>query len=123
MAGVLLSIRNRCDRLGLLLSGLCAVHCGLSIGLVSALGLGGELLLAPAVHRVGLALALAIGVVSLGLGVMRHGRLGPLAIGATGIALMAGALAVGHGPGEVALTVPGVILVAVAHIRNLHQAR
>jgi hypothetical protein len=122
MRSAIFSIRNRLDRAGILLSGLCAVHCVLGVLLVSVLGLGGELLLAPAIHEVGLALAILVGLVTLGLGVLRHGRLGPLAVGACGIALMATALAAGHGVWEAALTIAGVALVATAHIRNLRHA-
>ena len=86
------------------------------------LGLGGEALLAPAIHEVGLALAILIGALTLGIGVLRHGQMVPLAIGAGGIALMAMGLAVRHGPLEAALTVAGVALVATAHIRNLRHA-
>ncbi len=116
------SIRDRLDRAGVLLSGLCALHCVLSIVLVSMLGLGGQVLLAPAIHEIGLALAILVGVLTLGVGVLRHGQLGPLAVGAAGIALMASALAVGHGVQEAVLTVAGVALVAAAHIRNLRHA-
>ncbi len=107
----------------MLLSGLCAVHCILSIVVVSALGLGGQFLLSPEIHRVGLALAVAIGAVTLGLGALRHGTPGPLVVGMAGIALMGGALLVGHGIGEALLTVAGVALVATAHIKNLRHAR
>ena len=122
MARAYLLIRDRLDRVGVLLSGLCAVHCLLGIVLVSVLGLGGQALLAPAIHEVGLALAIAVGAVTLGLGVLRHGRRGPLLIGTCGLALMASALAVGHGLPEAALTIAGVVLVATAHIRNLRHA-
>ncbi|PEQ12236.1 hypothetical protein B2G71_13595 [Novosphingobium sp. PC22D] len=119
MRDALSHLRDRLDHTGLLLSGLCAVHCVLSVVIVSALGLGGQFLLDPHIHEVGLALALAIGGISLGFGVLRHGRLGPLLIGAAGLALMAAAISVPHGTGEAALTVIGVALVALAHIRNL----
>lgn len=119
MRSTLSAIRSRLDGAGILLSGLCVVHCILGILLVGVLGLGGEALLSPAVHRAGLALALAVGLVSLGFGVLRHGRVEPLVIGGVGLALMAGAIAVGHGLSEVLLTVTGVSLVALAHIRNL----
>ena len=56
-----------------------------------------------------------------GLSALRHGRLGPLVIGACGITLMAAALTVDHGPREALLTIAGVGLVAAAHIRNLRQ--
>lgn len=122
MRKAFLSIRDRLDRVGVMLSGICALHCVLSIVLVSALGLGGELLLSPAIHEVGLALAILVGAVTLGLGVLRHGEVGPLVLGFIGLALMGGALAVGHGVSEALLTITGVALVAMAHIRNLRHA-
>lgn len=122
MTRAILSIRDRLDRVGVFLSGLCALHCLLGLLLVSVLGLGGELLLAPAIHEVGLALAILVGVLTLGLGMLRHGRGGPLVLGLCGIALMAAALATGHGPYEAVLTLAGVVLLAIAHIRNLRHA-
>jgi hypothetical protein len=122
MSQVMLSIRDRLDRAGVLLSGLCALHCVLGIVLVSVLGLGGQALLAPAIHEIGLVLAIAVGAVTLGLGVARHGQTGPLVIGACGIGLMSAALFVGHGLPEAVLTIGGVALVATAHIRNLRHA-
>lgn len=122
MTRAILSIRDRLDRVGVFLSGLCALHCLLGLLLVSVLGLGGELLLAPAIHEVGLALAILVGVLTLGLGMLRHGRGGPLVLGLCGIALMAAALATGHGPYEAILTLAGVVLLAIAHIRNLRHA-
>lgn len=86
------------------------------------LGIGGEALLSPDIHRIGLALALVVGLISLGFGALRHGRIAPLAIGASGLTLMGIALLVDHGIEETALTIAGVALVAVAHIRNLHRA-
>lgn len=122
MRKAFLSIRDRLDRVGVMLSGLCALHCVLSILLVSALGLGGEAFLSPAIHEVGLALAILVGAATLGLGVLRHGETGPLVLGFIGLALMGSALAVGHGVPEAVLTIAGVTLVAMAHIRNLRHA-
>ena len=122
MRDAILSIRSRLDRVGILLSGLCAVHCLLGLVLVAVLGLGGEALLSPSIHRTGLAVAVLVGIVTLGLGAMRHGRMGPLAIGACGIALMAAGLTVPHGLPEAALTIAGVALVALGHMRNLRHA-
>ncbi|MCJ2187486.1 MerC domain-containing protein [Novosphingobium beihaiensis] len=122
MRRTLLAIRNRLDGAGIILSGLCMVHCVLGAVLVGVLGLGGGALLSPAIHRVGLVLALAIGLVSLGFGVMRHGRAGPLVVGGIGLALMGTAIMAGHGLPEALLTIAGVSLVAFAHIRNLHAA-
>lgn len=111
-------MRDRFDRLGLLLSGLCAVHCLATLALVAVLGLSGGVLLDPALHRVGLALAIGIGAIALGFGLARHGRREPIAVGAAGLALMALALLAGHGAAEAVLTIAGVALVALAHWKN-----
>ncbi len=116
-----ISIRGRLDRVGVVLSGLCALHCVAGLLLVAGLGLGGEVLLAPVIHRVGLALAIVVGSVTLVLGVVRHGDPVPLQVGAAGIGLMALALFVGHGTAEGVLTIMGVALLAWAHLRNLRH--
>lgn len=123
MRTALSAIRTRLDRTGIILSGLCAVHCVLGVVLVGVLGLGGEVLLSPEIHRIGLALALGVGIVSLGFGVLRHGSIGPLLTGGLGLALMAAAIAVGHGLPEAVLTVIGVTLVALAHLANMRRHR
>jgi hypothetical protein len=115
-------LRKRLDRAGVLLSGLCALHCVTGLLLVSVLGLGGGLLLAPEIHQIGLALAILVGLLTLGIGVLRHGRYGPLLLGGCGLGLMGAALASDHGPNEALLTIVGVALVAAAHIRNLRHA-
>lgn len=122
MRDAILLIRDRLDRVGMVLSGLCAVHCVLGVVLVSALGLGGHAFLAPAVHEVGLVLAIVIGIATIGIGALRHGAVGPLLLGTVGILLMAAAIAVGHGLPEAILTIAGVALVATAHMRNLRRA-
>lgn len=119
MRDALLSIRSRLDRFGVLLSGLCMLHCLAGLLLVAGLGLGGQFLFAPVIHRVGLALAIAVGAVTLVIGVVRHRDPKPLQIGGAGLALMAVALFVGHGVEEALLTIAGVSLLAWAHWRNL----
>ena len=121
MAEALKLMRDRFDRLGIVLSGLCAAHCLATLVLVAMLGLGGGVLLDPAVHRIGLALAILVGGIGLGLGVARHGRRDPLALGVAGLSLMMLALVTAHGPAEAALTVAGVALVAWAHWRNVRH--
>jgi hypothetical protein len=123
MRAALLSIRDRLDRVGIALSSLCVIHCLAGIVLVGALGLGGEVLFAPTWHRAGLALAIVIGALTIGLGVMRHGKLAPLAVASVGLAFMGAGLFVSHGAAEASLTVPGVILVAIAHLLNLRHTR
>jgi|GEM_PF-233308 len=121
MRSSLFSIRNRLDRAGMVISGLCAVHCVLSIALVSLLGVGGQFLLAPEIHRVGLALALLIAAVAIGWGVLRHRRRMPFVVAIIGLSFMGGALAVSHGPNEAILTIIGVSLVTLGHILNLRH--
>ena len=99
------------------------MHCLIGMLLVSALGLGGEMFLAPEWHRIGLALAILVGAVAIGLGVLRHGQLKPLVIAAAGLGLMSMALVVEHGVREAVLTVLGVSLVGWAHMLNLRHAR
>jgi len=122
MRDAILSIRDRLDGFGVFLSGLCALHCLLGLILVPLIGLGGGVLLSPRIHEAGLALAITVGVVTLGLSALRHGRLQPALIGALGIVLMALALGVGHGTREAVLTIAGVALVATAHLQNLRAA-
>lgn len=116
-------IRGRLDRAGLLLSGLCALHCVLGVIIVAGLGLGGGIFLDPAIHRVGLVLATVIAAVAIGVGAVRHRRSLPFVVAMTGLSFMGGALAVGHGVEEAALTVIGVALVAAGHLLNLRKAR
>ena len=119
MRAAIAMIRNRLDRMGILLSALCALHCLAGILLVAGLGVGGEFLFAPSIHRIGLALAIVIGGITLAIGIARHGDPSPLQIGALGLGLMIVALAVGHGASEAVLTIGGVSLLAWAHLRNL----
>lgn len=115
-------IRRRLDRAGIFLSGACALHCLLSILLVSGLGLGGELFFAPDIHRVGLLLATLIAGVAIGWGALRHRMAAPFVIAMTGLTFMGGALAVPHGAKEAVLTIIGVALVSLGHILNLRHA-
>lgn len=114
-------IRGKTDRFGVALSALCLLHCVSGVVLVGLLGLGGGAFFAPQVHQIGLMLAVAIGAVGLGFGVARHGRRGPLLIAAAGLVLMAAGIMVPHGVTEALVTVPGVALLAFAHIRNLRH--
>jgi hypothetical protein len=116
-------IRDRLDRLGMALSCLCAVHCIASVVVVAMLGLGGSFLLNPAIHRVGLALAMLIAGVAIGLGAVRHGRRAPFVVAMMGLSFMGGALAVPHGTEEAVLTVIGVSLVALGHVLNVRGLR
>lgn len=114
-------VRGRFDRLGVLISGLCMVHCVAGLFLIGVLGLGGGVLLNPAIHRFGLVAAFLVGMFTIGAGALRHGHRLPLALGTTGLALMAAAIVSDHGTGEAVLTICGVMLVASAHIVNLRR--
>ena len=119
MRETLVLIRNRLDRAGVILSGLCALHCIAGLLLVAGLGLGGEFIFAPSIHRIGLALAIVVGAITLVMGVVRHGDPRPLQVGAAGLGLMIVALVMGHNSTEAVLTIAGVALLAWAHLRNL----
>jgi hypothetical protein len=114
-------LRGRFDRLGVLISGLCMVHCVAGLFLIGVLGLGGGVLLNPAIHRFGLVAAFVVGLFTIGTGALRHGHRLPLALGTTGLALMAAAIASDHGTSEALLTISGVVLVASAHIVNMRR--
>ena len=121
MAQIAPWIRGKLDRVGILLSALCVVHCVLGLVLVAGLGLGAGFLLDPALHRIGLLLATLIAGVAIGVGAIRHRRAGPFVVAMMGLTFMGGALAVGHGFEEAVLTIIGVGLVATGHILNLRK--
>ena len=100
------------------LSGLCLVHClatAVLLGLVSA---AGSALGAPWIHEVGLTVAMMLGAVALGRGVMEHGFMMPSAVGAVGLGVMAGALTLPHDGSEALYTVIGVGILALGHELN-----
>ena len=117
----ILPIRRKLDRAGIILSGACALHCLLSIVLVTGLGIGGELFLAPEIHEIGLLLATLIAGVAIGWGALRHRMAAPFVIAMTGLTFMGAALAVPHGIKEAVLTIIGVALVSFGHILNLRH--
>lgn len=106
------------DRMAILLSGLCLLHCLASALVIAALASAGGALLDPLVHEVGLGIAILLGLLALGWGYREHGRLLPVFVGASGIALMISALCLGHGPVEIPLTMLGVTLLATGHLLN-----
>ncbi|MDB5698948.1 MAG: MerC protein [Alphaproteobacteria bacterium] len=106
------------DRMAIAMSGLCLVHCLATSIIVALLASAGGLLLSPAVHEVGLTLAIAIGAISLGRGVLDHGFMMPSAVGGLGLGVMAGALTLAHGPTETAYTIIGVAILALGHDLN-----
>ena len=106
------------DLSAITLSGLCILHCLAGSLLLAAAAAGADWLGHDA-HVWGLALALPLAALALGRGLRRHGRVPVAIIGAGGLLLMAGSLFAGHGGAELALSLTGVGLLAVAHIWNL----
>ena len=118
----LLAQPGRLDRLAIGLSGLCLVHClatAVVLGLVSSIG---GLLGAPIIHEVGLALAMILGAVALGRGVLEHGFMLPAGVGALGLGVMAGALQLPHDGSEAVCTLLGIGIVALGHRLNFIAA-
>ena len=112
----------RLDRIAIALSGLCLVHCLATAVFLAVVSSIGGLLGAPIIHEVGLTLAMFLGAVALGRGVLDHGYLLPIAVGALGLGVMAGALQLAHDGTEAAYTMLGVGLVALGHRLNFIAA-
>lgn len=113
------AIRNGAiDRMGMTLSGLCAIHCVASAALVAVLGMAGGVLLNPMIHEVGLMLAIVIGVFALGRGILEHGFMMPAAVGGLGLGVMAGALSLPHGGTGSVYAILGVAILALGHDLN-----
>ena len=73
---------------------------------------------AKALRFMPLLLAIGLGVVALGRGIVEHGFMMPSAVGGLGLGVMAGALTLPHGPGEVVYTILGVAILALGHDLN-----
>jgi len=110
------------DRAAIALSGLCLVHCLATTVLVALLASVGGVLLDPAIHEIGLAIAIGLGMFALGRGIIRHGYMMPAAIGGLGLGVMAGALTLPHGGLEVVYTIVGVAILALGHDLNRRAA-
>jgi len=113
---------GRLDRLAMGLSGLCLVHCLATAILLGLVASAGGFLGAPIIHEVGLTLAMLLGAIALGRGIMEHGFMLPSAIGALGLGVMAGALQLPHNGNEAAFTMFGVCLLALGHRLNFMAA-
>jgi hypothetical protein len=112
-------IRNgTIDRAAITVSGLCVVHCIASAVGVAMLASAGSVLLDPIFHEVGLVIALMLGVLGLGRGLLAHGFMMPAAIGSLGLGMMAGALSLGHDGGGTVYAIVGVLILALGHDLN-----
>lgn len=112
------SERGLFDRMAIGLSGLCLVHCVASAIFVALLATAGGFLLNPMIHEVGLTLAIGIGVVALGRGIVVHGFMMPSAIGGLGLGVMAGSLTLPEGGSGTVYTILGVLILALGHDLN-----
>ena len=107
------------DRMAIGLSGLCLVHCVATTVFVAMVASAGSMLGAPIFHEVGLSLAMLLGAVALGKGVMDHGFMMPSAVGGLGLGVMAGAMTLPHEGGQEAIyTMGGVLILALGHRLN-----
>ena len=113
---------HRLDRLAIGLSGLCVVHCLGTTIVLAILASAGGMLGAPIIHEIGLSLAMLLGAVSLGKGIIDHGYTMPSAIGGLGLGVMAGALTLPHDGTEALYTVIGVGILALGHRLNFIAA-
>lgn len=118
-----LAIRtSRLDRVAVALSGLCVVHCVATAVLLAVLSAAGGLLGSPVIHEVGLTLAMILGGIALGRGIVEHGFMMPSAVGGLGLGVMAGALTLPHDGLEPVYTVIGVLILALGHRLNAMAA-
>lgn len=108
----------RLDRMAIGLSGLCLVHCLTTSVLFALLASAGGLLGAPIIHEVGLGIAMAMGALALGKGILEHGYAMPSAVGGLGLGVMAGALTLPHDGSETMATILGVAILALGHRLN-----
>ena len=115
----LLAIPNhRLDRMAIGLSGLCLVHCLATSVLLALVSAAGGLLGAAWIHEIGLGLAMIMGAIALGRGILEHGYSMPSAVGGLGLGVMAGALSMPHDGSEALYTVVGVGILALGHRLN-----
>jgi len=101
------------------ISGLCLVHCLATAVLLGLISAAGSTLGAPWIHEVGLTLAMILGAIALGRGIVEHGFMMPSAVGGLGLGVMAGALTLPHDGTEAMSTVVGVMILALGHRLNV----
>lgn len=86
---------------------------------MTMLASAGGFLLHPAIHEIGLVVAMALGALALGRGVLQHGYALPAWVGSLGLGVMAGAMTLPHEGGyETIYSILGVMIVALGHDLN-----
>ncbi|MEA3052976.1 MAG: hypothetical protein QOG72_1879 [Sphingomonadales bacterium] len=106
------------DRMAIALSGLCLVHCLASAIFVAMLASAGGILLHPVIHEVGLTIAIGLGMLALGRGILEHGFMMPSAVGGLGLGVMAGSLGLPEDGTGTIYTIVGVAILALGHDLN-----
>jgi hypothetical protein len=120
--GASLARQGRLDQLAIGLSGLCLVHCLATAVFLGLIASAGGLLGQPIIHEVGLTLAMLLGTIALGRGANVHGFILPVAVGALGLGVMAGALTLHETGDEPLFTMVGVGILALGHRLNFLAA-
>ncbi len=115
---VMTASTSRLDRIAMGISGLCLVHCLATAVTLALLSAASGMLGAPIVHEIGLTLAMIMGAIALGRGILEHGYSMPSAVGGLGLGVMAGALTLPHDGTEALYTVVGVGILALGHRLN-----
>ena len=111
------------DKLAMLASILCMVHCLLSLPALSLMAML-PLLNEEAFHPVMAAVAALLGAPGLVLGYLRHRLPFALAAGSVGLAVLALSLAFGHAQAShMLLTAAGLFLLLGAHVSNWRCVR
>ena len=113
---------HRLDRMAIGLSALCLVHCVATTVLLALVSAAGSMMGSHWMHEIGLGLAMIMGVISLGRGIIEHGYTMPSAVGGLGLGVMAGALTLPHDGTEAPYTVVGVAILALGHRLNFIAA-
>jgi hypothetical protein len=106
------------DRMAIGLSGICLVHCLATAVFLAMLSAAGSVLGSPIIHELGLSLAMLLGAVALGRGILEHGFMMPSSVGSLGLGVMAGALTLPHDGSEALYTMIGVGILALGHQLN-----
>lgn len=113
---------DRWDKLGITLSGICAIHCLITPFLAIAIPVLGETFEQPWVHIVMALFVVPVGLYAFYTGYLHHMKKGLTALGVTGIAMVGvGLLAPISGInlfGHDVITIAGSLCLVVAHVLN-----
>jgi len=116
------------DRISILFSGLCLVHCAALPMLLIVVPIASGTLSADLhFHLAMLALIVPVTVLALASGYQHHRNHRIVAAGALGLALLVLAATYAHSSlgmaAEALITIAGSTVLAIAHVRNMRQCR